>query len=92
MSRETLPQPSTGSNSDGGNARAQEAYNVDEVIGLGLDLLALLNGVAAAQANRSVPNPAVSPTAQPRSTYGQGSPAPAYRAPRAKPSDITGTK
>jgi len=92
MSREALPEAGAGSSRDVGNPQAQEAYNVDEVIGLGLDLLALLNGVAAAQASRSAPSPAASPAAQPRPTYGQGAPTPAYRAPRAKPSDITGTK
>lgn len=80
-----------GASADNGGARPQETYDVDEVIGLGLNLLGLLGNVARTQ-NRAVGNVSAPTVTPAKPTYGQGAPSPRYRAPRASPSDITGTK
>lgn len=70
-----------------GDRRYDASYDIDEIIGLGLQLSNLLSGVAGIYALRNPP-PMPATVRQPTGTYGQG--APLKPAPRNRPSDITG--
>ena len=74
---------SSGTSSGGSRHAANNvpAYDVDEVIDLGIGILGLLNGAAGLQANRAVRDGQTPAVRQPTSTYGQGA-APPYQAPR----------
>jgi len=72
-------------------AAAGPDYDVNEVIDLGIGILDLLNGAAALQSARTVPQAPLPAVRPPTQAYGQGAPPP-YQAPRNRPSDITGTR
>ncbi len=65
---------------------------MDEIISAGLQLTDVLSGIAGIYASRNIRSAPAPAAAAPTKSYGQGAPTQPYKAPRNRPSDITGTK
>lgn len=93
MNRQPGQSPSASGDRSGSRAAANTApaYDIDEVIELGIGILGLLNGVANLQPNRPVFNVPAPAVRQPTNSSGRSAPPPSP-APRNRPSTITGTK